>query len=148
MSFFWRYLRLPIGDKARILIAVVLLVVNRAGLRTIGFSRLRNVLVSISNVSANVVPGSPTPERIAWCVFVADNYIPSNRTCLMQSLATEVMLRMYGYVPEHRIGVSKGEDESVVAHSWIEYDGEVLVGDHEDISRFNPLPPLDRSEGE
>jgi hypothetical protein len=50
---------------------------------------------------------------------------------------------MYGHEPTHRLGVDKDSEDGVKAHSWLEYDGEILVGDLPDLDRYEPLPPLE-----
>ncbi len=131
---------LTVGDYPRLMTAAALLLTIRVAVVIVTFSKLRRALVRIS--TAGAVPGSPTPVRITWAVKAADRKIPGERTCLMRSLTTEVLLTLYGYRPEHRIGVDPTDTE-FQAHSWLEYDGQILIGELEDLSRFTPLPSLD-----
>ena len=131
---------LSLGDHARLLAASGLLVVARVGFVVWSLSGLRNLLLRAVAVGS-VVPGSPRPVRIIWAVDRADRYLPGSRTCLMRSVTSETLLRLYGYAPTHRIGVDRTGDD-VEAHSWIEHDGTVLIGGTGDLSRFEPLPPL------
>jgi len=133
------------ADGPRVLVAVVLLLVAQVGLVVWSLSGLRAVLVHLADRASPLVPGSPSPARTVRAVGVADNRLPGNRTCLMRSLTSETLLRLYGYDPTHRIGVDKAGDD-VEAHSWIEHDGEVLIGGQGDLSRFEPLPPLDERD--
>lgn len=91
---------------------------------------------------ASYIPGSPSPERVTWAVDAADRTVPGERTCLVRSLTAETILCLYEYKPVHRIGVDRSNDGEVKAHSWIEYDDEVLIGELENLSDFQPLPPL------
>ncbi|WP_424016474.1 lasso peptide biosynthesis B2 protein [Halorientalis pallida] len=136
------FVRISTGDRVRLLTAAVLLPVVRVALAVISFARLRAGLVRVADSTASFIPGSPRPERIAWAVDAADRTVPGDRTCLVRSLTTEALLRAYGHDPVHRIGVDRSEDGAVEAHSWIEYDGDVLIGQLDDLARYEPLPPL------
>jgi hypothetical protein len=130
------------GDRVRLLGAMALLLVVRLSVVLVSFARLRAALVRVGDGAARFVPGSPQPERIAWAVDAADRNVPGDRSCLVRSLTTETLLRAYGRDPIHRIGVDRGDDGAVEAHSWIEYDGDVLIGQLDDLARYEPLPPL------
>lgn len=130
------------GDRVRFLSATALLLAVRLSVVVVPFARLRVALVRIGDAAARVVPGSPRPARVAWAVDAADRNVPGDRSCLVRSLTTETLLRAYGHEPVHRIGVDRGDDGAVEAHSWIEYDGDVLIGQLDDLGRYEPLPPL------
>jgi len=57
-----------------------------------------------------------------------------------------VLLLLYGFAPEHRIGVAKEEDGEISAHSWLKLDDDVIIGELDDHARFDPLPPLEATE--
>ncbi|WP_092664363.1 lasso peptide biosynthesis B2 protein [Halorientalis persicus] len=137
------FLSLPLGDKVRLSLSVFLLLFIWGGVVVMSFNRFRKLLLKIGKAGSSVIPGSPSPGRVARSVDFADRSLPGDRTCLVRSLTAETLLRMYGYVPKHRIGVDKNEKGAVEAHSWIEYNGAILIGDLEDLSRFKPLPSLD-----
>ncbi|MCU4743565.1 lasso peptide biosynthesis B2 protein [Halobacteria archaeon AArc-m2/3/4] len=141
-----RFLAVPVGDKARLLTAATLLLVVRVGIFVVSLSRCRRLLLTVAAIASRIVPGSPTPPRVARAVDVADTYLPGQRTCLMRSLTSETLHRLYGHEIDHRIGVDKTDDGTFEAHSWIEYDGEILIGDLEDLSRFEPLPSLNEAD--
>lgn len=154
------FIAIPIGDKGRVVTAALLLLVVRVGIFVVSFARFRRAVLAPAGALSRIVPGSPSPARVAWAVEVTDRTLPGERTCLMRSMTSETIHRLYGHDVVHRIGVDPdGEggggagpgpgagDGTFMAHSWIEHDGEVLVGDLEDLSRFEPLPPLDGSDG-
>jgi len=138
------FLSLGTGDQCRLLAAAALLLALSVALVVAPFSRLRDALLSVCDVAARIVPGSPTPGQITRAVDLADRHLPGERTCLMRSMTAEALLRAYRYEPTHRIGVDKEEAGGVEAHSWLEYDGEVLIGNLPDLSRYDSLPPLER----
>lgn len=132
----------PPGDKVRVILAAVLLVSVSVGFGVGSFSRIRRGLMWVSNSLSPVVPGVPTPERVVSAVDAADHFVPGHRTCLMRSLTAEVLLRLYQFEPEHRIGVTTETTGEMKAHSWLELHDTVLIGDLEELSRYEPLPSL------
>lgn len=138
-----RFLFLSVGDKARFVITVIQLLLLPVVLSHVSFSRVRTVLTYLSTATGRVVPGSPTPQRLARTVELADSHLSGERTCLVRSLTTETLLLLYGHTFNHRIGVKKSEEGAVEAHSWIEINDEVLIGELKDLSEYSPLPALD-----
>lgn len=130
------------GDQARITLAAVLLVSISLWFSIGSFSQIRKYLLWFCDVSSSIVLGAPTPERIVSAVDVADRHVPGDRTCLMRSLTAEALLRLYAFTPDHRIGVTKEKETDMKAHSWLEIDDNVLIGNLEDLSRYEPLPSL------
>lgn len=139
---FGTFSSLPLGDQLRLLSGAVLLVSFSIAFAVGSFSRIRRYLLYVASRISPVVPGSPAPEQVIAAVTTADRYVPGYRTCLMRSLSAEVLLRLYGVVPVHYIGVDNTTDE-FEAHSWLEYEGRILIGDTVDLSKFETLPPLD-----
>lgn len=131
------------GDPVRLLLAVALLLSLPLVLTTVVMSRTRASLLRIGNHGRRFVLGDPTPHRVVSAVKIADYRLPGNRTCLVRSLAAETLLRLYAFEPDHKIGVATGSDASMEAHSWLEYDDEVLIGDVNDLNRYEPLPSID-----
>lgn len=139
---FGTFSSLPLGDQLRLLSGAVLLVSFSIAFAVGSFSRIRRYLLYVASRISPVVPGSPAPEQVIAAVTTADRYVPGYRTCLMRSLSAEVLLRLYDVVPVHYIGVDNTTDE-FEAHSWLEYEGRILIGDTVDLSEFETLPPLD-----
>lgn len=137
---------LPPGDQFRLGAAVCLLLVSWGGVFIISFSKVRWLLIRIGTFGEKITPGNPTAERVARTVDVADTHVPGNRTCLVRSLSVEALLRAYNYTFIHRIGINRTTDGHVQAHSWIEYDDKVLIGQLDELDTFQPLPPLDSRE--
>lgn len=138
--------RVPHGDKLRGLLSVVLLLTVPVALWLTSFSTVRTALLGTAARGRALVPGDASPHRVVRAVVVADARLPGSRSCLVRSLASEALLRLYGHVPTHRIGVDPGAEDGFAAHSWLEHDGDVLIGDIEDMARYEALPPLDSGD--
>lgn len=136
------FARYGAGDQARLLAAAVLLAVVHGTVALVSFDWLRRALGGVA-VAGSVVPGDPRPVRVAWAVKVADRHVPGERKCLHRSLTAETIHRVYGHDVAHCIGVDPTDESGFKAHSWIEYDGDVLVGDLPDFDRYEPLGSLD-----
>jgi hypothetical protein len=131
---------LTLGDVARLSLSVTLLPALYVAVSILPFARLRKGQLWLTERGR--LPGSPDSARIVWAVATADRYLPGERKCLVRSLTTEAVMRLYGYDPTHRIGVDRGDDGGMKAHSWLEYEGEVIIGDVPNLDRYEPLPPL------
>ena len=94
-----------------------------------------------SDVDTQQVDRRVTPKQIAWSVRVVSRYLPGTRSCLVQALATQVMLARRGHTADLRIGVAKDEAGRFKAHAWVECAGAVIIGG-DGLSRYTPLPPL------
>ena len=66
--------------------------------------------------------------------------MPGNVKCLARALTTEVLMNRSGYTPELRIGIAQSKTGKLEAHAWIESQGKVLIGQLEDLTRFQILP--------
>ncbi|GAA0540587.1 lasso peptide biosynthesis B2 protein [Halorubrum ejinorense] len=131
------------GDQLRVALSALLLVSVSIGFIIGSFSRIRHSLLRLCGPASLFVPGNPAAERVVSAVDAADRQVPGDRTCLMRSLTAEALLRLYGFTPEHRIGVTKATDTEMKAHSWLELRDDVLIGDLENLSRYEPLPSLE-----
>jgi len=146
MSQLVRFLSARIGDLCRVFLAGFLLLSLPLVFSFGSFARVRRGLVWLSDRVAWFVPGTPTDRRIVSAVRRADHHLPGRRKCLIRSSTAEVLLVLYGFAPEHRIGVAKEENGEISAHSWLELDGDVIIGELDDLRRFDPLPSLEATE--
>ena len=130
------------SDKLLLLEATFVAVFVRLGLRLVRFRRLRSLL-STSTPSREL--SADDVERIAWTVKKACKYIPMDATCLTQAMTGEYMLGRRGRESFLRIGVAKSVEENLEAHAWLEVDGNVVIGNNQDLARYAMLPDLDVS---
>jgi len=140
------FLALSPGDQLRVTVAAALLVSLPTVLRLASFARVRRVVLWSGRQVGQGRRGDVRHARVVSAVGAADRGLPGSRKCLARSLAAEALLWAYGYAPEHRIGVAKDAGRGFEAHSWLELDGDVVIGDLDDLGRFEPLPSLDAVE--
>ena len=79
--------------------------------------------------------------RVIWAVRTASAFIPGS-TCLTQALAAKYQLERFGVNTQLHFGVAKKEDGRLLAHAWLQCDGETVIGG-EIARRFVPLLALD-----
>lgn len=117
--------RLPAAERRLLVRAAFQLLAVDAGLRTLGFARVRRLL-------ARGVPVGPAPasgaraDRIAWLVAAAARHHLYPVKCLTRSLVLWRLLALRGLPSELRIGVRPGGD-GLQAHAWVEHRGRVLA---------------------
>ncbi len=66
-------------------------------------------------------------------------------TCLPQALAAESLLTRGGLPAELQIGVKKTPEGKLLAHAWVESEGQIVVGAlPEGLGAYTRLPTLPR----
>ena len=99
------------------------------------FKAVRHTLTAVSH--RWIAPNhSISLAAIVWSVTMASLYTPGGAKCLVKALATQLLLNRYGYPHQLHIGVAMGETNTVEAHAWIEYQGQVIMGALQDLHRF------------
>jgi hypothetical protein len=141
MRLWHKLQRLQPGDWQCLAQGFLILAGIRIGLLLLNFRYLLKFLHRISQPSSKTVK-PVSINKIVWAINVASRYLPGVK-CLARALATEMIMRRYGYNPELRIGVAKNTTGKLEAHAWIEYQGSVIIGNLSDLSRFIPMPSLE-----
>lgn len=135
---------LSFRDSGFLLLTWMLLAVIRMGLFFLPFRVLLRILKTISRSSTQCSPDiTDAMRRTVWAVQVSSCYTPGGAKCLARALTTKVLLSWWGYGSELRIGVAKGESGSLQAHAWLEYHGQIVIGQLQDLSRYIPLPSIE-----
>src|SRR5258708_23153571 len=113
-----RWMNLTRSDRALLARACVTVLLMRVALWLVPFRLLLR--------RARVRDGTGIyPKRLVWAVNTSSNYVPKV-TCLVRSLAAQVLFARYGYGAEVRIGVAK-PDGQFAAHPWLEYEAAVAI---------------------
>lgn len=83
--------------------------------------------------------GAVPAEALGRSVALAGRLIPGT-TCLAQALAARALLRWHGHDGALRIGVARDAAGRLIAHAWLEREGQVLVGGAAGhVARYTPL---------
>lgn len=132
-------------DRYLLLRTLLILGSIRLGLWMLSFQTLQKLLARVSQPETSTVKLEPLPiGKIIWAVNLSSRYMPGQVKCLARALTTQVLMKQSNYTAELRIGVAKGESGKLEAHAWIEHQGRVVIGYLQDLSRYTPMPSLDK----
>ena len=148
--------RMSGGDRLHIVSAFLLLSLIRLGLGLLPFRVVLKLVQGLSHSprvfqndplqgspgSRSLASPSQSISHIVWLVNVSSRYTPGGAKCLARALTTQILLTRQGYLPDLRIGVTKAAG-NLEAHAWVEYQGRVVIGQLNDLSRYLPLPSLE-----
>jgi Transglutaminase-like superfamily len=134
-------LRMSGGDRVQLLQVFLLLLGIRLGLGLLPFRVVLKLVQRLGNVPSRS-PVQPI-GHIVWTVNAGSRYMPGGVKCLARALTTHLLLTRQGYASELRIGVAKTVTGELEAHAWIEYQGRVVIGHLNDLSRYIPFPSLE-----
>jgi len=136
-----KFARLRGADKWLFVRVFGLLVRVRVGLWLRPFNRVRQFAERLGDKPVEDVSRRLSAHDLTSLVTAAACYIP-HATCLTQALVAHAVLRRYGYTPELKLGVGRGNGNKFQAHAWVELDGKVVIGDLPALGEYTPLPEL------
>jgi len=117
--------------------ALALTALARAGFAVTSYRRTARLFDRVPSRSS----AAATPEDVRWAVRCTAAQVPG-ATCLVKGLVAHALCRRHGHPAELYVGVER-EREGFAAHSWVESDGRVIVGDDVDLDRYEPLGVLE-----
>ena len=102
----------------------------RLGLSLSSLSRVSQGLRRLARALPQRTGATPQYRlRAAWAAHAVGTRFLPDRPCLTQALVLQYLLLRRGEdSAQLHIGVTKGEDEDLQAHAWVERDGRVLIG--------------------
>ncbi|NEO91093.1 MAG: lasso peptide biosynthesis B2 protein [Moorea sp. SIO3G5] len=142
MKHLWKLLNLSPRLYLLLVKTFMMLLLVRVGLKFLSFQTLHQRLEQISHYRFTHTANLVKLNHILWAVNRTSRYMPGKVKCLARALTTYTLMVQYGYVPQLRIGVAKGESGQLEAHAWVENQGLVVIGQLPDLTRFKTLPSL------
>ena len=136
------YRRLSRLERRLAMKGIVLVALVRLGLWLMPFRTIQRVCAYYGQPSGRGSAGGT--HEIVWAVRLASRYVP-RATCLVQALATQILLGRHGHAGQVHIGVALDEKLGFRAHAWVESQGEVLIGGLEELDGYAPMLVLDGS---
>jgi hypothetical protein len=136
-----RYLRLPFAKQRLLIESTLLLMVVRIGLRILPFKTLHQLMQNLERRAKGRRPANDTyQDDIAWAVNRTGENLFGENTCLPLALTGQMQLNLHGFPASTRLGVQKTSDDEIIAHAWVECNGQVLIGGPEqEIERYTVL---------
>jgi hypothetical protein len=106
------------------------------GLRLLSFVNLRRLLDGWANRPTARARQTP-PQAIGWAVAAIGSRSPA-RTCLIEALTADAMLRRRQHESVLQLGVRKTTDRlrPLDGHAWVESNGLVVVGMLENLADY------------
>ena len=105
------------------------------GLRVLSFASLRRAL-DVCSRSGELQQGDDV-SHIVWSVEAVSRRMPGGRSCLIDALTAEAMLRRRGYEPILHLGARRQSDPPVDGHAWLVCDNQIVVGAVADLRDYN-----------
>ena len=138
--------KLSTAEKLLIVQMTILLVLIRLGLRVFNLNSLRKRLDWIaSRFSGSPQQGDLYLDQVVWAATTVGRRVLDDGPCLAQALAVQFLLKRRRLPAELCIGVTKDTSGKLVAHAWVETNGQVVIGgSQEDLDQYSRLPELDR----
>jgi Transglutaminase-like superfamily len=128
--------RLPRRERVIILRAWGLFLFLEGAIRIIPFTALLDLCQRLPKGGIKVL-SDPSIARISWLVEVAARYIPTETTCLKQTLVLAWILGRQGIATTVQIGVAR-QDGILTAHAWLEHEGRP-ISEIPEAGRYAPL---------
>ena len=134
------FLKLNRGGKNLFLQAYILMSSIRLGLLLLPFRQLQDLILKAHRLKfLAVIAPEASIGAIALAVHRSGKYSPGEVKCLAKALTTAVLMSIYDFPHQIKIGVAKGEDNRLEAHAWVEWEGKVVVGYLPDLSRYRAM---------
>ena len=140
------FLKLSGSDRRILLYTYTLLTLIRVGLLLLPFERVWKGLVRLgqSVPSAEAVSKTQiqTLRQVLWAVNLSTRFTPGGAKCLVRALTTKVLLDQRRCPVDFKIGVAKTDAGALDAHAWIEFQGQVIIGQVNKLSEYTTMPSL------
>lgn len=127
------FARLPTHEKALLLKATALLFCVRALFWIFPYRMVKPLFAWTCRHRQHRCKASP--GTLAWAVAVAGTLVPGGAHCLSQATSLQILLSRRGFESHIRFGIRRPGGAPLMAHAWLEYRGDVLIGG-ENLDRF------------
>lgn len=139
------WLQVPLRKKVLIVKTLLLVALVRLGLSLLSFKRMR---LALSRAAKFLRDRRPVDDQfiqdIPWAVSVVAQRMLADGPCLTQALAVQFLFDRREYPTELKIGVLKGSQGELIAHAWLESQGQILIGGTpESLARYAPLVSIE-----
>jgi hypothetical protein len=135
-----KFLKLSSAEKRLLIRVWILIGTIRLGLELFSFSTLRKFLASIKPYPSKFTKKF-SEEQFVWVIAIASRYVPRS-TCLVKTLALQLLFQQAGHQARLHIGVTDSEEGRLKAHAWVESQGRILIGGI-DLNKYTHLLALE-----
>ena len=78
-------------------------------------------------------------SSLVWAVERSSALPLGQMKCLGRALVTQTLMLLSGHTSKVCFGVAKEPHNQIEAHAWVEYQGRIIIGQLNNMSRFYPL---------
>lgn len=118
---------------------MLFVVAARVAIRTLPFRWLvRSFKIEPSHRAPYADGGRRAREDVRQAIASAARHLPGASVCFPRAVAAQAMLRRRGLATTLYYGAAVRADDGLVAHVWVEHEGEGIVG-HEMASQYRVL---------
>jgi hypothetical protein len=143
MKLLRRFLLLSTTERWFLIKTALLLEAIKLTMRLLPFRVLRRLVDLAASVPVGVRRSDRfSAESIGQVVQTASRHVPGEKTCLVQALATQVLLTRRSHPAILYIGALKADEGTFQAHAWVECEGKVVIGGYE-LERYTLLTTLE-----
>lgn len=114
----------------------------KAGLYLAPFERLRGWMVRFDEPVGQPAEMEEMRAIIQAIERIGQFLAPLQINCLPRALVGHRLLGRKGFDVQLKIGVLKAPDDRLVAHAWLEYQGQVILGNLRGLKQFAAFPAL------
>jgi hypothetical protein len=139
-----KWTRLPIVEQWLVIKVAMIFVTLRLGMFLVSLRQLQSVLGWLAAIARKLQQGNRQDDRnqILWVTSRLGANFLTNRSCLTEALTVQLLFWRRGYSADLRIGVSKQQNGKLIAHAWVESEGEVVIGAVDELPNYAVLPSL------
>lgn len=137
-----RFLALRSADRGLLLLAGLLLTTIKLGLRWLPIPIALRILGGLKAERIGSHPSiSYSSFRVVQAIDLASRHMPGGVSCLARALVVQVLLGRQGSRSQLQIGVARGADGQFTAHAWVESNGQIVMGNRNDLHQYRVLHP-------
>jgi hypothetical protein len=123
-----KFSQLPFTDEVLLVQTGFCLLVIQAGLTLFTFPRIYRWMKHTLRSPRHRINSAYTSGDICWAVTRMGRFLYGDEGCLVQAILGEWWLTKLGVSAKFCIGVNRKPDGGLLAHAWVESDGQVLIG--------------------
>lgn len=142
MSKLYKFLVLPRHEKWLYVNAAIWLLGVKAGLCILPFDRLCGWLNRNDDLNSRLANVKEMLIIVQAIERIGQLLAPLRINCLPQALVGYKLLRQKNFDVQLKIGVMKSLDDHLVAHAWLEYQGQIILGNLPCLGQFAPFASL------
>jgi hypothetical protein len=133
-----RFLELSAADRWLLVQAACILATVKLALRCLPLRVTRRALAYLGRKPASTPP--EVQERAIRAVSTASGLVPGGGNCFARALTLQTLLARRGVATEVHIGFARAQGGAVEGHAWLTHEGHVIMGNLDDLERFESAP--------